>query len=223
MRILVWLSAGLVLVAVVLLWWFQPPVAPRGEAANYYPWQVEANPDGTSRVLGLALGEATLGVARERFGDRMQLALFRAPEGDLSLEAFYSELTLGGLTARVILSASLPEAQLDAMRERARDREQLDNGALRYQLIRDDLQAAMSARITGLTYLPAADLDEDLVRRRFGQPEDVLIAADGARHFLYPARGLDLVLAPNGDAALQYVPPRDFERLRRPLRPSGDR
>jgi hypothetical protein len=36
-------------------------------------------------------------------------------------------------------------------------------------------------------------------------------------HFLYPAKGLDLILDRKGKEVLQYVAPRDFARLREPL------
>lgn len=219
MRTLIWIGAGALLFAVLLLWWEQPAPPPRLDDQGLYPWQVQVTREGNSRVLGVWLAKDTLAHARERFGDRMQLALFENPDGVLSLEAFYGELTRGGLTARVILTAELPAEGLAGIRERARSKERLDSGAVRYQLARADLPQAMEATITGLTWLPAADFDEELVRRRFGAPQKVLTAAEGARHFLYPERGLDLVLAPGGEAALQFVPPSEFDRLRRPLQP----
>lgn len=212
-----------IVVAIGILWWMQPPVSNgTGEGGIHYPWEVEVTPKGTSRVLGLHLGEDTLGTVRRLFGDRMQIGLFESPDGRLGLEAFYGELTLGGLTARVVLNAELPSAVLEAIRERARNRTRLESGVTRYQLAREDLSLAMDATVTALTYLPAADFDEALVRGRFGEPEAVLEASDQARHFLYPGKGLDLVLGSGGQAALQYVPPRDFERLIRPLEQSAD-
>lgn len=213
----IWIVA-FIIVAIAILWWMQPPVSNgQGGGGRYYPWEVEVTPKGTSHVLGLHLGEDTLGTVRQHFGDRMQIGLFESPEGRLGLEAFYGELTLGGLTARVVLDAELPSSVLEAIRERARNRGRLESGVVRYQLAREDLSLAMDATVMGLTYLPAADFDEALVRGRFGEPEAVLEGSDQARHFLYPGKGLDLVLGRDGDAALQYVPPRDFERLTRPL------
>lgn len=217
MRAFLWLLAGLGLF-ILVLWWLQPP-APEGGggAAANYPWQVERLPDGGSRVFGLALGSDTLGDAQARFGPRMQIALFADPDGHMALEALYPELTLGGLTARIALSAQLPDARLEALRERAAREEVLDNGVRRYTLSRQDARSVLDAPLTALTYLPAADYDEALVRSRFGAPEEVVADAVEARHFLYPALGLDVTLEPGGKAVLQYVPPAAFERLRQPL------
>ena len=41
--------------------------------------------------------------------------------------------------------------------------------------------------------------------------------AEALEHFLYPDKGLDLVLDSKGKEVLQYVAPADFARLRAPL------
>ena len=45
------------------------------------PWQVTANPDGSSRVFDLDLGSATLGDAMAKFGGLEGLALFEPADG----------------------------------------------------------------------------------------------------------------------------------------------
>ena len=39
----------------------------------------------------------------------------------------------------------------------------------------------------------------------------------GVVHWLYPVKGLDVVVREEGKEVLQYVAPREFERLARPL------
>jgi hypothetical protein len=53
--------------------------------------------------------------------------------------------------------------------------------------------------------------------QRFGAPAERIRQGETLEHFLYPARGLDIVLDSKGKEVLQYVAPADFARLRAPL------
>ena len=70
----------------------------------------------------------------------------------------------------------------------------------------------------GLTYLPKTDLEPKVVGKRFGEPAEK-IAEPGGRveHWLYPDKGLDIVMDKQAKEVLQYVAPKDFARLRAPL------
>lgn len=191
------------------------PLMPRGDDA---PWGVHAVAGGRhSRVFGLTLGTAHLSEAMARFGREPKLALFDTPGKGLSLEVFYEEVTLAGLSGRIILSLAAPTKVLEAMRARAVDRKPMDSGAIRYTLAQADLRAASGLTVAGLTYIPYADLNADIVTQRFGKPAERLRTRDGLVHWLYPALGLDIALNPAGRDVLQYVAPADFARLLAPL------
>jgi len=59
--------------------------------------------------------------------------------------------------------------------------------------------------------------------KRFGQPSQrIREKKSGAVHWLYPQNGLDITLGGGEKPLLQYVPPRDFDRLLNPLKASGE-
>jgi len=93
----------------------------------------------------------------------------------------------------------------------------LDSGAVRYTLISVDYRAATLKKVTGLNYIPYVNLDEMIVRQRFGPPAERIVVDTNQQHWLYPAKGLDLLLDTRGKELLQYVVPADFDRLRQPL------
>lgn len=196
----------------------RPPGGRSSVPGQDLPWQVSVTPDGgTIAVFGLTLGRSTVRDAANKLGRRYELGLFEDRTGQLSLEAYFRDAVVGGLNARLVLSARLPEGVLDAMRAGAGPGKPTAEGARRYAVVEADTEAALRAVIVAITYMPVVKFDAELVRKRFGEPAE-RIAAPGGAHWLYPALGLDLLLGDNGEALLQYVPPPEFEpRLRAPL------
>lgn len=193
-----------------------PGPAP-GDADQGLPWQVEALAGGRSRVFGLVLGDATLEDARARLGRGMQVAIVVAPGEPASLEAFQDQVSAGFVLGRMVLGADLPLPQVEAMLARAKKAEYMESTTRRVTLSDEDLAAALAATVSNIAFVPSVQLDEAMVLQRFGPPVQRLRSSPTTEHFLYPERGLDLVLDSAGKEVLQYVAPRDFERLRAPL------
>lgn len=181
------------------------------------PWQVDVHADGTSSVFGFTLDRSTLGDARARFGEEMELGIIAAPGESGALEAYVSHFTAGVLTGKLILSTALPAETLLRMRRDAAHAEPTATGGIRFSLTREQLAQADQATITAITFVPSVNIDQETALQRFGTPAQRLRDDHGALHFLYPERGLDLMLNPEQKEVLQYVAPSRFEQLRRPL------
>ena len=216
----VWALAALgVALSVFFLAIMRPPGGQSSPPGQDLPWQITVRPDGASlTVFGLTLGESTLQDGVNKLGRRYELGVFEDKAGRLGLEGYFRDTVLGGLNARLVLPAQLPESALAVLKAHAGEGEPAVNQGRRYPVIEADHDLALSAVITAITYLPVVKLDAGLVRQRFGEPAEKITVPDGA-HWLYPALGLDLLLGDNGGALLQYVPPAEFEqRLHAPLR-----
>lgn len=189
--------------------------------ATGLPWQVESLPGGASKVMGLTLGPAgmasTLADAQQQWGQAMQIAIIAAPGEDGLLEAFVDPASAGFITGKVVLTAQLPSAEIRAMRERAIKSEFMESTTRKYTLTPADLQTALKAPITALSFIPQANLDADTVVARFGTPAERVRSNGHLEHFLYPTKGLDLALDSEGKELLQYVAPAEFDKLRQPL------
>ena len=182
------------------------------------PWQISVLPDGTTRVFGLVPGVTTLGQAAARLGDDMELAIMAAAGENGSLEMYYGRYRAGLLSAKLILGADMDSESLNSMRENAASKEILKSGARKFVLTRQDHDKAFNAVIRTIAFIPATDLDHETIISRFGEPEAV-IPVENQTHYLYPEKGLDVVLNEHGKEVLQYVAPSDFNRLRDPLDP----
>ena len=191
---------------------------PQAVPTTGLPWQIETLPGGESKVFDLTLGHSTLADARKRFGDDMPLAVVAEPNESGNVEGYYENVTAGFVAGRLIVTADLPTAVIDAMRERSPKTEYMQSTTRKARLADSDFAAALAAPIRALSFIPAAQLDEDIVIQRFGQPTERIRVNEHVEHLLYPARGLDLVLDSKGKELLQYVAPARFEALRAPLK-----
>ena len=181
------------------------------------PWQVEADGQGGSTVFGLRPGASTLGEVRRALGDELEVAIIAAPGESGSLEGYYGQVKLGFVLAKMIVTVDAPEATVSAMRERALKTEHMESTTRKITLHPDDRAAADAMTVRAIAVIPTVNLDEATVVSRFGQPGERIVASEKRVHLLYPKVGLDVVVDGDGRELLQYVAPRDFERLRAPL------
>lgn len=200
-----------------------PPADRGGKAVEGLPWQIETSSDGGSRVFGLSLGASTLADARERFGEDAGLAVVAAPGEAGSLEAYFDQATLGAVTGKLIVTADVPAEAIAGMLSRSPKFEYMQSSTKKHLLAESDRRAALASPIRAIAFIPSVNLDETMILQRFGQPAERIRASGHTEHFLYPDRGLDIVLDSEGKELLQYVAPRDFAHLREPLDSKGER
>ena len=216
----VWLVAGVATLALsgFFLAIMRPPGGQVSRLGQDLPWQVMRSPDGaTISVFGLTLGQSTVRDAVNKLGRRYEFGLFQDKTDPLSLEIYFRDAVVGGLNARLVIVAHLPDAVLQAMRSRSSASKPSAAGGRHYPVAEIDQDLALTATIVAITFMPVAKFDPDLVRARFGEPTERIEGKDGV-HWLYPQWGLDLLLSESGEALLQYVSPVDFaKRLREPL------
>lgn len=184
---------------------------------DIYPWQITLLPDGKTRVFGITLTESTLNDAVALFGRDNKIGLFETPNQPLSIEAYFNEVTKGGISGKFVLTLEITQEELVALRQKAVKRQVLESGARRYTLTAETNMTLAQKRIASMSYIPYINLDEEIIRKRFGEPAERIIVDKKRQHLLYPDLGLDLVLDDDGKELLQYVAPAKFEQLRQPL------
>lgn len=202
---------AIVALLLLLLQWLAPPpdpstVAPRTDL----PWQVETHADGGSRVFDLELGRATLGDALTKFGPAEAMALFEPANGPLSLEAYFGNVQLGPLQAKVIVALDADDAELATLREHSSKREGSPSGDWKYQLTTSP-EAQARRRIRAISYIPGTrNLDLDFFRDRFGEPAATRDEGETAVSWFYPRLGLSILIDDEAREVLEYQAPRDF-------------
>lgn len=209
---------SLVLVAILAPLAFMPAADDVAARQANLPWQIEIDAEGHSRVFGLTLGRSTLAEARERFGPELTIAIITAPGEAGALEAYLASAQLGFVTGKLVLTVAATAEELDGMRARADKTEYMESTTRKSTLGPADLAAAMTRPVDSIVFIPSINLDEATVLARFGEPAEQITPHPHQTHLLYPDKGLDIILDTEGKEVLQYVAPKDFERLRTPLR-----
>ncbi len=215
-------AAGLLVLAAafVPVLWKGPSgaSATEGGDAPRSPWQIRREPDGSVRALGLRLPGSTLGEVAQQWGDGLEVAVLGQGAEGMALEGYVERWESDGVTGKLVIVAAAPEASLRTWQSRGTLRSGEKGPAPRWHLAAADRAAAGQAPVIGLTFLPSTSLDAQVLAQRYGTPSERRGDADGREHWLYPERGLAILLDPRGPEVIQVVAPAEFERrLRAPL------
>jgi hypothetical protein len=186
-----------------------------------FPWHIEHPTAESVRIFGLTLGEASASEAEQRFKEEAKLSLFKAPDGKMIVEAFFEQVNLAGLRSKVVLIIDAPEDELKGMYDRGL-RMNSTGSEKKITLTPDDVTRLRIFPASSLTYMPGVRIEEQLFLERFGKPAQIIKETkSGAIHWLYPRDGLDITLGGDEKPVLQYVLPKEFDRLVKPLLTNG--
>lgn len=195
---------------------FLVPGKPPGEA--HLPWQIEITSEGNSKVFGVEIGRSTLADVADTFQVVPEITLFEQKDGKRVVEVYFDNVDIGGLRARVVLVMALTDEQMAGMYQRGERRANMGGGRHKVTLATADVQSLQQATFSSLSYIPRHNLDEAVVKGRFGEPAERITESNGkVVHWLYPDKGLDIALDPDAKEVLQYVRPAQFEMVRSPL------
>ena len=183
-----------------------------------YPWQINITPQGNSQVFGIELDVSRLGHVAKKLNAHYELGLFEDKQGRLSLEAYFSDITRGGLSGRLIALLAVEQQQLQKFKINSLKRKPQESGVLKYQLVKADQKISEQFIIHSLSYIPYVNLDKEMIEKRFGMTSEIFTAQDGLVHYLYRKKGLDIIYSVKGKEVLQYVSPQQFRTLVEPLK-----
>jgi len=181
------------------------------EVITGLPWQIEMMSDGSPQVFGLHIGVSRLSDVLGILGDDdVELGIIAASNEVGNLEMYYGYYRAGVISGKLVLQTRASERNIKDWRERAVKSEYMASGqAKKYIISEDDLNQALNEVVTGITFIPAVNLDEETILARFGQPAE-RFQSEGATHFIYPEKGLDIALFEEAKEIIQYVSPTSF-------------
>ena len=202
-----------VIAGVLLSTMMNPP------ASLGFPWQIEKQTDGTTTVFQINLGHTTLGEAEKLLKEDATLTLFSPKQGNAVVEAYFNELFIGGLKAKMVLTFEVASDEVEDMFERGIRISTLGSGTRKVTLHSDDEARMRLKPVSSLTYLPSINLKTELLEKRFGKPAEIIKDnIGGADHWLYPELGLDIALSDDSKEVLQYISPDQFSKITDPLK-----
>jgi len=181
------------------------------------PWLISISDSGELTAFNLTLGKSTLKDALREFGDTGSIILYVKKDGKKVVEAYFQKIIISGFRANFVLTMQLSDEQLDEIYKRGARVSKGGDGTKRVDLAGKDLVFIENQPIGHITYLPYSNLDDDVVAARFGEPAQRIEEESGTVHWLYPEKGLDIAMNPNGKEVFQYLPPNRFDEAVKPL------
>lgn len=186
----------------------------KGLSVSRLPWQIKINENGSSTVFGQTFSISTLQSLKKTVAREPLIRVFRNPDGSLSLEAFFNNVMLSYMTSKIIVKLKVSPEELLALESRAISRDANPTGGYGLTLSEADVQQVYGLKISTITWLPTwFRLDESMVVKRFGKMTEKVTTSDSAQHWLYPKLGLDIIKKQDGRIALQYIDPREFNKV----------
>lgn len=207
-------------IILVALFSLKPDSEYTSETISGLPWQVDVLPNGESRVFGVTLGQSTIEDAHRQLGDDMELGVIVAPGTDTGgLEMYYGHYKAGVFSGKLVIAADIAPQAVSRLVKNAIKSDYMDSGARKFTLNPEDLPLALRAPVASMTFIPVVNIDEISATKRFGPAAETVRVSELETHLLYPGKGLEIIIDSKGKDILQYVAPRDFERLIRQTAP----
>ncbi len=210
-KIIFWVvSLSLVAIALAILM----PGARQVDPNPKLPWKTSLTTTGAPMVFELALGSNTLDDARQVLQMQGELNMFIDQSGKPALEAYFERVFLSGLRADFILVLDADSDLLNEIYDRGSRISLTSKTTHKVELSGEDQILADKLPIKLINYIPYANLDEQLVSSRFGEPSRKLTELEtGVTHWIYPDKGISIGINPEGKELIQYMQPSEIEPL----------
>jgi len=142
-----------------------------------------------------------------------QIALFRSPDGTFRLESFLGKVKIGPFQARIIFNLQASQELLKEFAENSSSSDATPSGSHQLRLNGDDFERAMLLTIDEMSYSPAVDTEVDMLSNLFGAAPDNIQVDENSSYWLYPQRGLAILVNTEDKEVFHYFPPRDYEQV----------
>lgn len=134
--------------------------------------------------------------------------------GNPALEAYFERVFLSGLRADFVLVLDAGSELLTRLYDHGSRISRTTDSTHKVELRVEDQNLVDKLPIKLINYIPYANLDEQLVSSRFGQPAEKITETEtGVTHWIYPDKGVGIGINPDGKELIQYMPPKEIEAL----------
>ncbi|WP_018860647.1 MULTISPECIES: hypothetical protein [unclassified Thioalkalivibrio] len=216
---------GLIAMAVIMalaMWVYSNPGGQRTQQFTDLPWQVQVIDEQRTRVLGFTLGESTMADQMGRL-PVPDIRLFVDPDGSRSVEAYYVNARIPPFETNLVLRPDLDEAELDRIESQTTSDRPMPSGAWRYGLSDEALSSLGNVPIVEMSYIPRARWTPDVLEERFGEPAERMQVDSDHSYWLYPDRGLAIMVPRRGRVLMHYVTQERWGETMNRLRDEGRR
>jgi len=169
------------------------------------PWQISKLDNGNIQVFDLIIGSSSLEDAVNKLGNYEKIAVFNDINDKKTLEVYFGKKQFGLLQAKIIMRLQVDIQTLDELILEHLKREAAADGAWKYILAKETALLLHPLSISGITYIPTyRGLNEEFFISRFGKAAQIIDKEEGVTQWLYPDKGLSILINTNGYEILEY-------------------
>jgi hypothetical protein len=212
---------ALLFIAILWTWTQMPEISTNQELVTELPWIIKTDEQGGSEVFGLAIENATVRQAQQRFNDEAEFGIFLDKDGTRSLEAFFNHTYIAGLQARITLTLKTSEDELKLFAEQAIDKKAQPSNSYKLVLPSELHETLFNHRFSSITYQPKIKIEHEVLIARFGKPDITTQPNPEILQWHYPDKGLMITLVTDQKPVFHYVRPDQYDRYFR-IRSSGE-
>jgi hypothetical protein len=158
------------------------------------PWQSYVNEKRQTVAFNLTMGESRLIDAARKFGTEINASLFESESENPELEVYFSNTKVGGISAKIILNLILDERVIESLSNNIDESMQMPSGVKNTTFTPAGERSMSRLKIKSLTFVPGANLEEDVIENLFGKPARVELASEGLSYWHYPQKGLRIIV-----------------------------
>jgi hypothetical protein len=168
------------------------------------PWQSYVNDQGKTVVFDLTMDESTLAESMRLFGTEVEASLFEDKDQKKTLEIFFSNTKVGGISAKVILNLELNDQQFNYLSDNIKETEVMPSGNKKTIFNQAGESSMFGLTISALTFIQSADLSADTLLGLFKKPARVELVEPGVEYWHYPSKGLRIIVDAERKEILEF-------------------
>ena len=181
------------------------------------PWEVDQLDNGSLRVFGLTLDKTSIQDANQIFASfaetRLQVTTDTSGQQAYQLIAFYDELIIGGLIAKIKLNYQIEPNDLKVIYLSLNTSESDKQhpvipikGVELYSVSQKVEMEHLNKPVSSITYIPSVDYDQESIRQNFGPATVEKEINDDLQLWSYPEMGLEIYISKSRPDQYIYAP-----------------
>jgi len=183
------LSAILVFLAIFLF--TRDMEMPKNQAM---PWQSYINDKQQTVVFNLTMKKSHLIDAARQFGTEIEASLFENDSVKPELEVYFSSTKVGGISARIVLNLLVDDQIIERLLKNIDESMVMPSGVKKTTFTATGERLMSNLTIKSLSFVPSANLEEQVIENLFGKPDRIELATQGVTYWHYPQKGLRIIV-----------------------------
>jgi hypothetical protein len=192
---------GAVLVFLAIFLFTRDISIPKNQAM---PWQSYVNDRQQTVVFNLTMGESRLIDAARHFGTEIKASLFESENSKPELEVYFPSTKIGGISAKIILNLLVNDATMMALKSNIEEVMIMPSGVKTTTFTAKGERLISNLKIKSLSFVPRANLEEQVISNLFGKPASVDLVSDKLAYWHYPQKGLRIIVSTEQKEILEF-------------------